>query len=140
MTTLDWISLFESLSEEELQDLSMFCQERYLKSWEVLFKEWDDATAMYIVKSGKLKAYLSRTEWEQTLWYIHKDEFVWEMAFFDWYNIPKKRMATVRAIEDSGLLVIMNYSILDLASKHREIFDKIATIISKRKEDNTSSR
>lgn len=136
MSILTWISLFSNLTEGESNDLVLFCQERFMKAWETLFNEWDEATAMYIVKNGKLKVYRSRGDWDNILWYIHKDEFVWEMAFFDWNDIPKKRMASVKAIEDSQLLIIMNYSIIELAMKQKDIFDKIASIIRQRKEIN----
>ncbi len=138
MSVLYWVTLFANLTEREASELALFCQERYVKSWEVLFNEWDEATAMYIVKEWKLKAYRVRPDWDQVLGYIHKDEFVWEMAFFDGNDIPKKRMASVKAIEDSRLLIIMNYSIMDLAKKQKDIFDKIVSIIRQRKEINES--
>ncbi len=90
MSVLYWVTLFANLTEREASELALFCQERYVKSWEVLFNEWDEATAMYIVKEWKLKAYRVRPDWDQVLGYIHKDEFVWEMAFFDGNDIPKK--------------------------------------------------
>jgi hypothetical protein len=33
-------------------------------------------------------------------------------------NIPKKRMASIKAEENSFLIVIMNYSILELSKKN----------------------
>ena len=55
------------------------------------------------------------------------------MAIFD-PDAPKKRMATVRAVDDSLILVIMDYAILELSRQHREIYDKIAQIIMSRKQ------
>ncbi len=57
MPILDSIELFESLTSSERETLSLFCQERLLRSGEVLFHEGDDAIALYVVKSGTLKAY-----------------------------------------------------------------------------------
>lgn len=136
MSILSWISLFWNLTASELSNLALFCQERFLKAWEVLFNEWEEASAMYVVKSWKLKAYKDRSDWEQTLWYISQNEFVWEMAFFDWNNTAKNRTASVKAIEDSQLLIIMNYSIIDLAKKHNDVYTKIANTIQKRRELN----
>jgi hypothetical protein len=45
-------------------------------------------------------------------------------------------MASVKALEDTQLVVIMNYSILDLANKRKDIYDKIVEIISLRKQKN----
>lgn len=129
----DNLEIFENLSQQEKDNLSLFCQQRCLKPQEILFNEWDDATAIYIVVSWKLKAYKIRSEGELTLWYIERGEFVWEMAFFDGENIPKKRMASIKAIEDTELIVIMSYSITELANKRKDIYDKIISIIEERK-------
>jgi hypothetical protein len=58
------------------------------------------------------------------------------MSFFDGQDVPKKRMATVRALEDTRLIVIMNYSIVELAAKRKDIYDKIVDIIKERKYKN----
>ena len=136
MSILSWISLFDTLSSTELENLALFCQERFIKSWEILFKEWDEAGAMYVVKLWKLKAYKERSDWEMLLWYIQNWEFVGEMSFFDGQDVPKKRMATVKALDDTQLIVIMNYSIVDLAAKRKDIYDKIVDIIKERKYKN----
>lgn len=132
MSLLDSIDFFSTLTSSEKENLSLFCQERFLKSFDVLFNEWDEATALYVVKSWRLKAYQNKLEWEVVLGYIEAWEFVWEMAFFDWDN-TKKRMASVRSIEDTQLIVIMNSSMKELAKKNKEVFDKIVDIIETRK-------
>lgn len=139
MSLLDWISFFDTLSLIEKDNLSLFCQERFLKSGETLFQEWDEAVALYIVKSWKLKAYKDRSDWEKTLGLAANWEFVWEMAFFDWDNVPKRRMASVKAVEDTDLIVIMNYSIIELANKRKDIFNKIKQIIVDRKQKNDNN-
>lgn len=136
MSILDWIQFFDSLSISERDNLSLFCQERFLKSGEILFNEWDEAVALYVVKRWKIKAYKDRSDWEKVLWMISEWEFVWEMAFFDWENVPKRRMATIKALEDTDLIVIMNYSLLELAKKRKDIYDKITQIIVERKQKN----
>ena len=42
-------------------------------------------------------------------------------------------MASVKAIEETQLITIMNYSIQELANKRRDIFDKIIEVIEERK-------
>lgn len=54
------------------------------------------------------------------------------MALFD-PSAPRVRIASVRAVDDTLLLVIMDYAILELSKKHPEIYGKIAQIIMKRK-------
>lgn len=55
------------------------------------------------------------------------------MALFD-PDAPKKRMASIKAMDDVLLIVIMDYAILELSKKHHEIYQKIVDIITKRKE------
>lgn len=55
------------------------------------------------------------------------------MALFD-PDAPKKRMASIVAVEDSLLFVVMDYAILELSKKHHEIYQKIIDITMKRKE------
>lgn len=66
---LDSISLFSGLSESERSTVELFSQERLIRSGEVLFNEGDDATAMYVVKSGRMKIYRERSTGEQLLGY-----------------------------------------------------------------------
>lgn len=132
MPILDSIELFESLTSSERETLSLFCQERLLRSGEVLFHEGDDAIALYVVKSGTLKAYKDRSDGEKLLGYIGINELAGEMALFD-PEAPKKRMASVKAMDDVLLLVIMDYAILELSKKHQEIYQKIVDIMLKRK-------
>jgi CRP-like cAMP-binding protein len=57
----DEIPLFQDLSETDKSTISLFTQERRIRAGEVLFNEGDDAIAMYVVKSGTLKAYRDRS-------------------------------------------------------------------------------
>ncbi|MDD2487013.1 MAG: cyclic nucleotide-binding domain-containing protein [Candidatus Gracilibacteria bacterium] len=133
----DKIPLFSSLDNNEKNKLSLFCQERLIRSGEVLFNESDEATALYIVKEGKLKVYRDRSEGEQVLGFIENGDIVGEMAIFEAIGgIPKKRMASVQAAKDTDLIVIMNYSILDLSKKYSEIYEKILKIIEERRQKN----
>lgn len=79
-----------------------------------------------------LEAYKHRSDGETILGKIMAGELAGEMALFD-SSAPKIRIANVRAIEDSLLLIIMDYAILELSKKHPEIYAKIAQIIMKRK-------
>jgi CRP-like cAMP-binding protein len=84
------------------------------------------------VKSGSLKAYKDRSDGEKLLGYIGIGELAGEMALFD-PDAPKKRMASVKAVDDSLLLIIMDYAILELSKKHPEIYQEIVQIMMERK-------
>lgn len=122
----EWIELFNNLSSSEKSNLEIFCQLREVKRWEIIFNEWDDATSMYIVKSWLLEAY----NYEKILWTIWVWELIWEMALFWDYS---KRSASVKCLEDWVLIVMLDFYIKELTSKHPDILEKIKETISKRK-------
>jgi CRP/FNR family transcriptional regulator len=132
MSILNSVELFGSLNDAERNTLSLYCQERLIREGEILFHEGDDAVALYVVKQGSLKVYKDRSSGEIFLGNIGPGELAGEMALFD-LETPKKRIASIQATEDSLLLVIMDYAILELSKKHPEIYGKIAEIIIKRK-------
>lgn len=131
MWILDNLELFASLSSDEKKSLEIFCQMRTLSNWEILFKEWEDASSLYIVKSWKLQAFT----YSWILWDIEKDWFVWEMALFS--EPQKKRMASVKSIsDDTNVIVMLYFSLIELEKKHPLIMEKIKNIVSKRVEEN----
>lgn len=123
------IELFSSLPKESLSTIEMFCQGRRLNAWETLFNKWEESTWMYIVNSGLLEVY----DWERILWYIKPGEFVWEMALL---SKDKLRTASVKAIEETQVIVLLAFSINELANKHPIILKQIQDIIEKRKKIN----
>ncbi|MBP8016590.1 cyclic nucleotide-binding domain-containing protein [Candidatus Gracilibacteria bacterium] len=130
------ISFFDILTDDERDNLALFCQQRFLKAGDILFNEGDDSIAFYVVKSGSLKVYKDRSEGEKLLGIVQSSEMLGEMGIFDSSNIAQKRMASVKAIEDTSLIVIMNYSIVELSKKRKDIYDKIKKVIEERKEKN----
>ncbi len=86
------------------------------------------------MKSGLLQAYKSRSDGEVLLGHIGANELAGEMAFFD-ASSAKKRMASIRAVEDTFIVVIMDYAILELSKKHPEVYEKILHIMIERKKN-----
>lgn len=131
MSFLNWVSLFSSLTAEEKKSLEMFCQERSLSNWEILFNEWDEAQAMYIVKEWELEV----SKWNSLLWVVKKDWLVWEMALFE--EPLKRRMASVKSISsETEIIVLLYFSIKEMEKKNPIIIEKIKNIITQRKEQN----
>ena len=136
---LNGIPLFSSLTESEKSTIALFAQERKINAGTVLFSENDDATAMYIVKSGKLKIYRDRSSGEVPLGLVQPGEIVGEMALFD-TTAPKRRVASVKALEDTLLVVIVDYAIMELSRKHPLVYTKIQQVIKVRNEENIDKR
>lgn len=129
---LEWIELFSSLKAGEISTLEMFCQSRQIKAWEVLFEKWDESNSMYIVKNGLLEAYIVN----KVLWNIKTGEFVWEMAIF---NEPKVRTASVRAVEDTEVIILLSFSVQQLSKSNPEIVQKIQDVIQERNAKNSNN-
>lgn len=133
-SVLDSLTLLQSLTQQDRDNLAVFCQERFIKKWEVLFSEWDEWNAMYILQSWKIDIF-RKINWEDVkLWQVAAEEILWEMALFQ--NSRSVRMATAVASEDSNLVVIINFSIEELKSKHPEVIEKIKQIIEYRNMQN----
>jgi len=129
MGFLDWIDLLSDLTKEEKENLEMFCQEKIVPAWEVIFHEQDYATAMYILKEGSVEVTRTIEWWKVILWEVHSEEVLWEMAMF-WDR--NKRMATATALTDCTLVVILSFSIKELTSKHPNLLEKFQQIINDR--------
>lgn len=129
MNFLDWLEVLESLDEKDKENLAMFCQEKHIKKGEVLFKEHEDANAMYILKTWKFN--ITKNIWwkDISIWTVKAEEILGEMALF---TDKSKRMATATALEDSILITILSFSIKELTSKYPELFLKIQNIIDER--------
>ena len=133
MSILDWIKILKDLSKSELENLEVFCQERFIKSGEILFKEWDEANSMYLISKWEIEVF-NIIDWEEIiLGYIEAEEILWEMAIF-WEK--KKRMANARATKDSVVIILLEFSIQELTKNHLEISNKIKKIIEERKNIN----
>lgn len=127
---LENVELFSGLSKQELETMELFCQERKFLKWETIFSKWEEATAMYILKDWLLEV----VDEYKVLWHIERWWIVWEMAIF---AEPKVRSASVIALQDSELIVILSFSIQDLTKKYPEVSKKIEQIILERREKNS---
>lgn len=75
---------------------------KFLAPGDILLKEGDVATHVYLVKRGTLRAYLRREDGDVTVGTIETGEFVGEMAYIN--NEP--RSANVIAMSDCELIEI----------------------------------
>lgn len=133
MLILDQVKLLNSLSSDEKKELSLFCQEKRVNKWEIIFKEWDYANAMYILVKWSIEISNIKDWRKVVIWNVNSEEILWEMALF-WSNW--KRMATAEVVEDAILITILSFSIKNLIKKHPDLFSKIKDIIELRIESN----
>lgn len=137
MGMFDNSKIFEDLSLDEKNQLEIFCQEKSIKKWDILFKEWYEANAMYILQEWEIEVYKEKLWKNIFLWKIVAEDILWEMAIF-WNRW--KRMASAEAIKDSVLIVLLEFSIKELIQKHPELLEKIKNIIEVRNIANKSKK
>ncbi|QFR38681.1 cyclic nucleotide-binding domain-containing protein [Candidatus Gracilibacteria bacterium 28_42_T64] len=126
---LDNIKILESLSLRERNDLSLFCQKKYLKKGEVLFFEGESASAMYILADGSIEISKKHDGEDVLLGNVHAEEILGEMALF---GENSKRMATAKALEDTILITILSFSLDEIIHKYPDLLEKIKNIIEER--------
>lgn len=132
---LDSLNILKTLTQQDRDDLAIFCQERFIKKWDILFSEWDEWNAMYFLITWKIEI-LKNINWEDVrLGQVVAEEVLWEMALFQSNN--KSRMATAVAKENSNLIVILDFSMNELKAKHPQVIEKIKEIIEYRNTQNT---
>ena len=133
MSTLKQINLFSDLTDSELDYLSLFCQNKVLSQWDILFQEWDDANAMYILINWEINIFNTSDGKNVKLWTIQAEDILGEMALF-WKS--KTRMATAIASTDVELLTVLSFSMKELTDKYPELLKKIKRIIEERTVNN----
>lgn len=132
---LDSLNILKTLTQQDRDDLAIFCQERVIKKWEILFSEWDEWNAMYFLITWKIEIF-KNINWENIkLWQVVAEEVLWEMALFQ--STSKSRMASAIASENSTLIVILEFSMNELKAKHPQVIEKIKEIIEYRNSQNT---
>lgn len=126
----EWIKFFSELTQDSLKTLELFCQERKIYAGQLLFNKWDESTSMYIIKKWCMQVF----DGEKILWIVRENDMVWEMGIFSNHKI---RMASVKAIEDTDVIILLDFSVQQLWIKHPAILSEIRAIISERIKKNT---
>lgn len=119
------IDLFQSLSPEQQETLSLFCQRQWLEDGETLFYQGDEAQAMYLILEGKLNI-MKDGEYITQLW---AGDIVWEIAFI---KKDQRRNASIVASWEAQLITIIDFSIQKIFEENPELYEKIKRIIEAR--------
>lgn len=96
------IPLFSSLPEADQENLANLIRRKAIKKGELLFRQGDEGTALYIILQGRIKISVSRRTDTVMLAILGQGEFLGEMALLD--NLP--RSADAIALEDSQLYTL----------------------------------
>jgi CRP/FNR family transcriptional regulator len=123
------IFLFSSFAEKELDFLESSTSLKKVGKGEQIFSEGLDASAFFIVVSGKVKIYKVSPDGKEHTLHIHGPaDLVAEAAIFDSMVYP----ASCMALEDSTFIRISREGFLNLIKRHPELALKMMSSYSKR--------
>ena len=123
------IFLFNSFNDSEIDLLMASTAVKSIRKGEQIFSEGIEATAFFVIVSGKVKIYkLSPEGKEQTLHIQGPGDLVAEAAIFDSMVYP----ASCFALEDSTLIRISKEGFTGLIKRHPELALKMMSGYSKR--------
>ena len=116
---LNKVSLFATLSPEELQTLeSHAILKRYRKNT-IIIEKGDESSALYVLVSGKVRVYVADEEGKEVLLNVCDEpgSHFGELALLR----DTKRTASVMTLEDSKFLVISKQDFLKCLADHPQI-------------------
>ena len=122
-------SLFSLLDQAEREALSEHLKPRRFAAGEFVFRTGDEATQMYLVRSGKVEVILDTYEGERVVVAdLEPGEVFGEISFFD----GGPRTASAQASEESELLECTHETLLDFLSKHPHAALDLMRVMGKR--------
>jgi CRP/FNR family cyclic AMP-dependent transcriptional regulator len=122
------ISLFESLSDSDVENLAGLLRRMSLRSGEILFREGDEGTALYIIHQGRIKISISKRTDKLTLAVLGEGEFLGEMALLD----GQPRSADAVALEETRLYSLSRKDFLSFILNNENAVRTILSALSMR--------
>ena len=122
------IPLFSSLTETDREHLANLLRLKSIEKNEILFRQGDEGTALYIILQGRIKISVSRRLDKVTLAILGPGEFLGEMALLD--GLP--RSADAMAVEDSQLYALNRKDFLTFLANNENSVRAILYFLSTR--------
>jgi CRP-like cAMP-binding protein len=125
---LKTIPLFESLSGENIEKLSGLLRRMTIREGEILFREGDEGTTLYIIHQGRIKISMSKMLDKLTLAILGPGEFLGEMALLD----GEPRSADAVALDETQLYALNRKDFLSFLMNNDNAVRNILTALSMR--------
>lgn len=124
--------LLEDISEEGLEQLAKLLDVIHLKKGEFLFKEGDETTGIYMIRSGKIEiSKLTADGWKQTLAVLSTGNFFGELSILE----KRKHEASAVALENTELMKLSKEAFEKMEVENTVlafgVIKKIALVMSK---------
>jgi CRP/FNR family transcriptional regulator len=116
------VPVFAALGEEELARVAEVTVPRRFSGGEVVFREGDESSTCYIVRSGHVRAVREHTDGRSiTLATFGPGDIFGELAMFD----DERRTATIETIDETEAIAILSGDMRRLLRQHSEIAVKL---------------
>jgi CRP/FNR family transcriptional regulator, cyclic AMP receptor protein len=126
------VPVFSTLSGEELAHVARVAMARRYDAGAIVFKEGDEGTTCYIVRSGRARAIREHPDGRSiTLAHFGPGDIFGEMAMLD----GERRSATVEAAEDTEAIAILSADMHRLLRDHPDISVKLIAALGRRLRD-----
>lgn len=129
---LKQIPFFSSLKEEDSLYLYDKIKLMYYPKDYVIFKEGDLADKMYIIKSGQVKIFHKKNNYEEFIAVLGKNEFFGEMGLIS----KKSRLASCKTLTETECFCLDHSSLKEVLNKKPEIADMVSDTLIKRVKEN----
>jgi len=123
------VPVFAALAEEELARVAEVAVPRRFAAGEVVFREGDESSTCYIVRSGHVRAVREHTDGRSiTLATFGPGDIFGELAMFD----DERRTATIETIDETEAIAILSGDMRRLLRDHSEIAVKLLSTLVQR--------
>jgi CRP/FNR family transcriptional regulator len=123
------VPVFSTLAPEELQRVAEVAVPRHFEAGEVVFREGDESSTCYVVRSGHARAIREHTDGRSiTLATFGPGDIFGELAMFD----NERRSATVEAAESVDAIAIVAGDMRRLLREHPDISVKLLQALGRR--------
>jgi CRP/FNR family cyclic AMP-dependent transcriptional regulator len=125
---LKTIPLFADLEEQELQTIASHAATKSFPRNAVIINEGDDTNSMYIIQSGKVKAFLSNEDGKEVILTIMKPgDYFGELSILD--RAP--RSASIMTMEPCKFSIISKEDFDKALDAHPEMARKLVTELTR---------
>ncbi len=123
------VPVFSTLSSEELEHVAQVAVPRRFEAGEVVFKEGDEGSTCYVVRSGRARAVREHPDGRSiTLAHFGPGDIFGEMAMLD----GERRSATVESIEGTDAIAILSADMHRLLRTYPDISVKLIAALGQR--------
>jgi CRP-like cAMP-binding protein len=123
------IPVFSALSEQDLTHVAAVAMHRRFEAGAIVFKEGDEGSTCYIVRSGRARAIREHPDGRSiTLAHFGPGDIFGEMAMLD----GERRSATVEATEETEAVAILSADMHRLLRDHPDMSVKLITALGRR--------